>query len=312
MLISGPVSFYHLKKNDKNIFLFGDMHQSLDLMKLNVIRFDEFLKKICKTGKKYDLHIEIHKKILDKYQNHDMLHITHSSLGRLNYNVDEGYYDCKYKNINYYGCFMRNNNWLLFTKNYELKELNDATYETMNDVLKCKQNNMISPYTANILLVINASKIVYNKLYKFFKKYGINNYDDLVNFYMNIYFNKNITDETLLQIARSNMLNNSSRSIVNNLIIKTNDNCYNFTTLDEIIMAINRLQIIILDTDNMIKMLRSENDVIAYYGDLHIRELYDMLLKSEYECEYKYDMNFLRKNNNIRTIDVGNCFDKFL
>lgn len=307
MLVSGPISFYHLKGHkNNNVFLFGDFHLLDGFTVPNTIKFDKFLYYLFNTNNKFDLIIESSSKSIQYVAPYDTIGLIHKLVEPLNYNEKFGYYDCKYKNINVHGCFFRNKNWMLLTKNKELNEIN----EMLELTTKISSFQVVGSQSIVLRDIVNRtikiSKFIFSKFGNFLKINNITNYNDLINFFIDICFSK-IDKNNNIDIIKSCMLSHKNKLIVENLITDTIHKKYDYL-FDEIRDSILKLQSIFVDTYCILKTLESTNNVIINYGDDHIKEIYNKLIQNGYTCEFKYEMNFL-DNKYIRTIDIGNSFN---
>jgi hypothetical protein len=133
--ISGPTSFYILTKEKKNIILFGDQHNNdnslCDNCKIDnkcAIIWSDFLFLLNKESEKYknnhNINFYCEFPIYDEKDNIDIelykLEDKKSSTGNVNKNIvycnNKKLYDekCKYKNIIWYGCDIRQTNYNKF------------------------------------------------------------------------------------------------------------------------------------------------------------------------------------------------------
>lgn len=152
VFISGPVSMYYLKKNDKRVYLFGDEHYTTNGMCSNKsIDIISFLDKVFTSDlykDKIDFYIESHYSDIEISKKKS----KPSLFEELRYKIyGDRSHSVLLKIINYYqrkGCFMKNDREC--KENYPKVDFHPADFRRS---VKCKYTKMMDDYTDKLFIM---------------------------------------------------------------------------------------------------------------------------------------------------------------
>jgi len=320
--LSGPVSLYYLKKNDKQIFLFGDEHSELEYgctqkKSINLIEFLDLI--FLNSDKKIDFLVESRYYYIEpkaKIEEELDLYITNL--------------------IHYYikkGCFLRDKKKC--SENYPNTRFHSVDYRFSH---LCKSAKYIDDNLRELLYLVNDSHssdkkfLIFRKFEKIMKKMkNMDTYEKLEKLINKSFNCKKLKKQVNnCEISVKNKILKYKRDVMieNNKLYKNNYN-YSFNKLNEMYLQKNTLfsysittmylsilfniiidaQIIIMDIYCLARLFKKfknndeqnmMNNVIIYAGALHIENYFLFLTKY-----MNYKLEFGTKATKKRCMDIS-------